>query len=476
MKKLIITMLFGVLVVLPSLAGGLLTNTNQHILFLRSLARGASLDIDAVYSNPAGVVFMKDGLHLSFNWQSAFQTRTINTNFAPLRGFGDNPTKQYKGEASVPFIPSLFGVYKKGDWAFSGSFAITGGGGKATFNNGLGSFESEVSLLPMMLNASFPGTDKYEVQSFMEGTQMIFGLQLGAAYRINDHLSAFGGIRMNSVSNSYFGYLRDIRANIGGGPMVNVSEYLKGVSTQLETAAAAYKAAGNDAMAAEYERQAGVVLAQSEATGDKELDCEQSGWGVTPIIGVDFNYKKLNVGIKYEFQTNLNIENKTKINTTGVTSYDQGVNTPNDIPALLTAGVSYKILPSLKASVGYHHFFDKNAGMANDKQNHIEKGTNEYLAGLEYDICKWVQISAGMQRTMYELAPEYQSDMSFSVSSYSYGFGAGVNISQKMRLNIAYFWTDYEDYTKESVKQTMAYTDVFSRTNKVFGFGIDYRF
>ena len=212
-------MLFFALVVSPSFAGGLLTNTNQHILFLRNIARGASLDIDAVYSNPAGVVFMKDGLHLSFNWQSAYQTRTINTTFVPLTAFGGNPTKQYKGEASVPFIPSLFGVYKKGDWAFSGSFAVTGGGGKATFNEGLGSFESEVSLIPIMLNTSFPGTNQYEVKSFMEGTQMILGFQLGATYKICDYFSAFGGLRMNYVSNSYFGYLHDIRANIGGGPI-----------------------------------------------------------------------------------------------------------------------------------------------------------------------------------------------------------------------------------------------------------------
>ena len=30
-------------------AGGLLTNTNQHVSFLRMLARGASIDIDGVY-------------------------------------------------------------------------------------------------------------------------------------------------------------------------------------------------------------------------------------------------------------------------------------------------------------------------------------------------------------------------------------------------------------------------------------------
>ncbi len=117
------------IVSLSTFAGGLLTNTNQHVLFLRNLARDASTEIDAVYSNPAGLAFMTDGLHLSFNNQSAFQTRTITSTFAPFVANGDDATKKFKGETSVPFIPSLFAVYKKDRWAFSGSFAITGGGG-----------------------------------------------------------------------------------------------------------------------------------------------------------------------------------------------------------------------------------------------------------------------------------------------------------------------------------------------------------
>ena len=51
-------------------AGGLLTNTNQNIAFNRNFAREATIGIDGVYSNPAGVTFMNNGLHLSFNFAS----------------------------------------------------------------------------------------------------------------------------------------------------------------------------------------------------------------------------------------------------------------------------------------------------------------------------------------------------------------------------------------------------------------------
>lgn len=39
-------------------AGGILTNTNQSIDFLRNPARDAAIGLDGVYSNPAGVAFL----------------------------------------------------------------------------------------------------------------------------------------------------------------------------------------------------------------------------------------------------------------------------------------------------------------------------------------------------------------------------------------------------------------------------------
>ena len=51
-------------------------------------------------------------------------------------------TRYYEGKGSAPVIPSIHAVYKKGDWAFSGSFAVVGGGGKASFNRGLPMFDA----------------------------------------------------------------------------------------------------------------------------------------------------------------------------------------------------------------------------------------------------------------------------------------------------------------------------------------------
>ena len=187
--------------------------------------------------------------------------------------------------------------------------------------------------------------------------------------------------------------------------------------------------------------------------------------------------------MKYEFRTALNVENKTKVDDTGL--FKDGVNTPHDIPSLLSIGASYQVLPTLKASVGYHHYFDKNAKMANGKQKFIKNGTNEYLGGLAWDVVDWAQLSAGIQRTRYGVGDNYQSDISFAISSFSYGLGAGFKITPNLKLNIAYFWTDYSDYNKVSDSYKciklpdgtgVPGADRFTRTNKVFGIGADYTF
>ena len=63
MNKKALFLAFGLIVSDLTFAGGLLTNTNQNIAFLRNPARDGAIGIDGVYSNPAGVAFLNQGLH-----------------------------------------------------------------------------------------------------------------------------------------------------------------------------------------------------------------------------------------------------------------------------------------------------------------------------------------------------------------------------------------------------------------------------
>lgn len=453
-------------------AGGYLTNTNQSVAFLRNPARLATFDLDGAYTNPAGLAWLGEGWHFMFNAQNAAQTRDIYSTF----GVANHPTtgqpfypyalnvnqlgqtsKNFHGSASAPFIPSLDAAYQKGPWTVSLHFGITGGGGKATFNNGLPMFEAPVAMIPALLQQNGIAADAYDAEMYMQGRQYIYGIQAGLTYRILDNvgdlhmgLSAHIGARMNFASNHYEGYLRNISARINGS-----MEPLKTYLNQLGQTELANKMA------------------------DMELNCDQKGWGIAPILGLDFRIGNLNIGTRYEFKTSMNIENQTKKNTTGRASFNDGVNTPNDIPAILSIGAQYSITPKWRVMAGYNTFFDKNAGMSGNKQKTLRHNTHEITAGMEYDIVDRLTISAGYQNTDYGLSNDFQSDLSFSCDSYSIGGGLKMKVNDHWSVEGAYFWTNYKDYKKEVANYnntSLPGTDIYKRTNKVFGLGVTYKF
>ena len=141
-KRILATSLFAIST-LSALAGGIITNTNQSVAFLRNPARDAAIGIDGVYSNPAGVAFTNNGFHFGLTWQAAWQKRIVETtNPAFVNGINNNgmTTKRYEGTATAPFIPSVQAAYNTSRWSFQFQFSVNGGGGKCEFPAGLGSF------------------------------------------------------------------------------------------------------------------------------------------------------------------------------------------------------------------------------------------------------------------------------------------------------------------------------------------------
>ena len=111
----------------------------------------------------------------------------------PVPTKSDNPfNKYYKGKAAAPVIPSVFAAYKKGDWTISGFFAITGGGGKASFDDGLPMFDA---MVIGGLGAQKIPSNAYSLKSYMDGKQYIYSVQLGLTYKATDWLSVFAGGR-----------------------------------------------------------------------------------------------------------------------------------------------------------------------------------------------------------------------------------------------------------------------------------------
>lgn len=521
-------------------AGGLLTNTNQSISFLRNPARDAAIGIDGVYSNPAGVAFMPEGFHLNLNWQSAVQTRTVNTTNPNYALNVKNPatTKEYEGKAFVPFLPSIQAAYNKGNWSYQFNFAVHGGGGRCEFSDGLGSFENAVANIAKSLAEKTGGmaggyqqlapygtqpinpVTGYSFNQSMEGKQYYFGFTLGAAYKVNEHLSLYGGARFLYGTATYKAKLENIQVQ-NGGKLSGLKEYFGGISPVVAANApivnAVIEGQLNNVMAAYgVDRQTAMNLASQDPKfqqllqlqgapaallsqqalldqydGGVNLQSDQSAFGVAPIVGLDYRTGNFNFALKYEFKACMMMKNKSTVDKVSaihaLNKFLDGTSVHEDSPSMLSVGAQWTALPNLRLNAGYHHFFDKNSKKYNDEQKLLNGDTNEYLGGVEYDLNKKLTASAGLQVTRYGLSDDFMNDMSFVVNSFSYGVGFRYQINDKIALNAAYFKTVYENYDRTtpanpnpnpavSPVPSPETKDTFTRSNRVFGVGCEFTF
>jgi long-chain fatty acid transport protein len=275
MKKTILALMMVVAVVFTTNAGGILTNTNQSAQWVRMLSRNASTQIDAVYYNPAGLANLKDGFHFSLNNQSIFQQKIVNSKF-PLLNDGE-----YIGDVKAPVFPTAYAVWKKDMLAFSLGFGPNAGGGSATFERGLPSFEIPITkLVPGLAGLNLiPAPGKYAVTGYdadlyFTGKSVFWGLQLGATIKFNDMLSWYTGLRYMPSKNTYEGHIHDIKLNVNG-TLVPAATWMtgsavptiSGIAAQASGAATTYTGAANSVQQLITAGAGTLTLAQVQTNG-----------------------------------------------------------------------------------------------------------------------------------------------------------------------------------------------------------------
>ena len=475
MKKFLLIGATVLMVSNSTFAGGILTNTNQNAAYLRNPARDAVIAIDGVYSNPAGIAFLPQGFHLSISWQAAFQKRQIDATGQLFQLNGGKTDKYFEGTAKAPVIPSFQAAYVINDkWSVSAQFAIGGGGGKCEFDNGLPMFEELVGgkLAPQIAGGVAP----YAMSQNLVGEQYFYGFQVGGTYRIADNFSVFGGVRGVLANCGYEGSISNI--SIDG----NNAAFYANAMQQAAAGAQQAAAAGNTGLAAELQAQATAAGTAAFLMGDYVLDCSQSGFGITPIIGLDWNLGKLNLAAKYEFRTKINLENEAD-NSENVIAlakqpggesfaqYLDGNKVRSDIPALLTLGAQYQFTDAVRAMAGFHYYWDKDA-----KGSPIKNGKNtwEALLGIEWDMNDKIMLSLGGQRTDYNFADSDMVDTNFNTPNYAVCLGGAYKFSEKMKLNVGYMHSFYEDHKVTSAASGV--TRNYTRKNDVVGVSLDIAF
>jgi len=511
MKRFTLTVLTVLLAYSFVYAGGIVTNTNQSTAWTRMLVRDASIDIDAVYYNPAGLTKLKDGFYISINNQSIFQKRTITSSYPYLN------SNTFEGTVNAPLFPSVYMAFKTGRWAFSVGVMPIGGGGSATFENGLASMETPIAGLAHQF-APY-GVTGYSSDIYFDGSSIYWGIQGGITFEITKNISIYAGVRYNMASNTYEGHMKDVtfktaagdirtdafmlqvaqqaedgsqQANYVGEQMQPLIDYGMGDKTIEELVAGGiitpdqgeqiaggliqlgYPPDAVNAMpvsqiqttyfgAAEtLHQQSQELTAGSTLFNDQEVDVKQTGNGITPIIGLDLSFLEddLIFAFKYEFKTNMDVVNETVPGkgfnigidpATGqpIEMFPDGDTTNADIPAMLSIGVRYKITDKVNVQGGYHTYFDSKAGWAttDDGTELIDHNYTEYAVGAEWNVSQKFLLSAGYLATITGVNDKYQSDLGYSLSTTTFGLGAAFAFSPAVKLQLGGFYTMYNGGT-----------------------------
>ncbi len=526
--KRIFTLILPLLFVGQLMAGGILTNTNQSIMYNRMQARDATIGIDAVYFNPAGLSFLpNNGFYLSLNSQTLGQTREISSDYTFLND------GEYEGTVSAPVFPGIYVAYKIDKLTFSAGFNPIGGGGGGIYEDGLPSFEYPISDLAPALNPGFAdpnGALGYRMDVDFEGTATYFGYQANISYQINENLSIALGGRYVSAKETYKGYLRGIELDMGGNAWVPASDIMTGIASSATTGGdglnpliigglGGFTAA--EALGAGHITQAqhdGIVggltqlgvdnaelltIEQSQGAfysaaakyngtasvlEDQSADMQKTASGFTPIISINYKLNdQFNFAFKYEHRTKLEFENDTEedfitgFNPDGtpITMFPDGEKERLDIPTQIVLGATYRPIEKLLLSTGYHLYLDKNADW-NGREEKLTSNSWEFAFGAEYTINDMFLVSAGWLRTSSGADGEYQTDLSFSMPSNTIGGGFAVNFSEKFQLNIGGQYTMYAEGSKTfdhdfaSSGNMIPVTETYDKNVWIVGIGLNF--
>ncbi|MFO7851797.1 MAG: OmpP1/FadL family transporter [Bacteroidota bacterium] len=493
MKKILLTSV-AICLVSGLMAGGLVTNTNQSASYTRMMCRDATLGVDAVYYNPAGLTKLGNGLHLSVSNQTIRQTKTITNDFTYLAGA--KPV-EYTGEVSAPIFPSVYAAFKLGKVVISAGFNPIGGGGGAEYATGLPSFEMPVSTLVPSLQAQLAPLDEgvvlmgypdpyfRNVQSYSSnidftGSSVYYGAQVNLSYELTEMISVALGARYVLAKNTYEGSVSNVTITAAPDAATGLPSPFIGTPGDYLRAIADHPYAVGAGASDDLNLAAAVVDNQTTVVAD----VVQQGSGITPILSVNISpIDMLNVAIKYEMKTKLELETTVNDGNDGGGMFVDGRKVVADMPAMLSVGASVIPLDKLLISAGVHYYFDKNNdydGSADIDVDMIDKNFLEYGLGVEYKLFGPVSVSAGYLATSTGVNDNYQSDIRYSLNTTSYGGGVKLSLTSMIDINLGASLTTYQEggksFTYELGGTPVPVDETYDTSTWIVAVGVDLNF
>lgn len=344
--------------------------------YLGNQAQNGMINNASVYYNPAGLVHLENGTYVHVGAQLAIGHEKME-----YKG------EEYKADLFQP-IPN-FAMYKVEDnsalyWTFGG----IAGGGDLKYDDGVAGTAVVEDIISSLPDGLFPELDPVKKMidtkgSKAEGKNLYAQTTLGKVWKVNDKLS------LSAAGRVIYG-IRELKGDL----------YLNASKIGMK------------------------------ALKEAHIDSERTAWGFGGQFGL--NYKandRLNFAMRYDTRVNMNFEadgKETKVDGLNLgfsdfyPEYEPGTKTRRDLPAILAAGMSYKVTDNWTVGLSGNYYFNKDAKMDGTKGNPLLAGLGAKHVEAEYD--NGYEIALG---TEYRFSPKWAvlgsvnyADTGAKVSSY----------------------------------------------------------
>ena len=346
---------------------------------------GASIDHVQTYtpdylSNQAQTGLVKAGVN---NYNPAGQSRLEQGKYAQVGvqyavGYEKMSYEGKEHKAKLrQVIPNVTLTSVDANGATFFNFGALAGGGKLKYDG--------VSGVDVLSDVNkFDGLGVYDRGSSLTGKNMYEQATLGRAFNVNENLSL-------SVAGRVVHGTRELKGNLNIG--VNPSPaYQAAKVAEIKKAVLAGKLSPTEAKAkGQALQQTTAYLVKNGLQGD--LDSKREAWGYGFQLGVNYKVdERLNLAARYDSRVKMNFKAKgseNQLNTAAILGQNIGLTTfypqytigervRRDLPAILSAGASYKVTDNYLVSGAANYYFNRHAKM--DRVTAF--GGHEY--GLDY--------------------------------------------------------------------------------------------
>ena len=415
--------------------------------YLGNQAQNGMINNASVYYNPAGLVHLQNGTYFHAGIELAVGEEKMNYNGQEL-----------KADLLQP-IPN-FAMYKvEDDSALFWTFGGIAGGGDLKYKDGV----PGTSVIPDIVNktgvlSKYGITSLKDNGSSAEGKNIYAQTTLGKTWKVDDKLSL-------SVAGRVVYGVRKLKGNIN----------LKGGDDNSQNAID--KAFGGQIHA--------------------DIDSERTAWGYGAQFGV--NYKateRLNLAMRYDSRVKMNFKAKGSKNDVPLLNlgfgnfypeYMPGTKTRRDLPAILAAGMSYKVTDNWTVALSGNYYFNKDAKMDRIKQESIlgskvveaeyDNGW-ELAVGTEYRLSsKWAVLGSINYADTGAKVSSYD-DVEYALNSVTLGTGLKYNPDETTEwvFTVAHFFYDEEKGHYDSKYGGLVDNPTYDKSITAFGVSYTKRF